>query len=218
MAELRPKRSSKGPWPRSDPTIWTLLAAPRAASAARSTSAGDLFSRPLVAAVVPLAGGPVAGVPPAIGWQAVAPLAGGPVAVVPLAGGPVAVAGPPHALAATVRIAASAAAAVSAKAQGMWFMVFFPSSRPALAGADYVRSSCLPGAGRRLVPRPAMFASWVVPAGRGNGTPNAEQARLISISDRDVGCRPGAAGRDCGGSGGPRRPALLGGLVGGHVP
>src|SRR5262249_14398775 len=86
MAEVRPRRPSKGPCPANDPTMWTLLAAPRAASAARSTSAGDLFSRPLVVAAVALAGGPVAVVAPAIGWQAVAPLVGGAVAVVaPLA-------------------------------------------------------------------------------------------------------------------------------------
>src|SRR5262249_21369157 len=45
-----------------------------------------------------------------------------------------------------------------------------------------------------LVPRPAMFASWVVLCWEGDGTPNAEQTRLISISNRDVACRPGAAG------------------------
>src|SRR5215471_1454536 len=101
--------------------MWTLWAVQKAASAARSTCTADLFSRPLVAVVVPLAGGP-AGV-----------AAPGHALVVPLAGGPVAVAGPPpHALAATVTIAA---AAVSAKARRMWFMVFFPSSWPALAGA-----------------------------------------------------------------------------------
>src|SRR5262249_14172048 len=110
--------------------MWTLVVVPRAASAARLAPVGGLFSRPWVVAVVPLVGGPVAGVPPAIGWQAVAPLAGGLVAVVPLAGGP------SHALAATVTIAAIAAAAASAKARRMWFMVFFPSSCPALAGAD----------------------------------------------------------------------------------
>jgi hypothetical protein len=72
----------------------------------------------LVAAVGPPAGGPAGVAAP--GHALVVPLAGG--LVVPLAGGPVAVAGPPHALAATVTIVA---AAVSAKARRMWFMVFF---------------------------------------------------------------------------------------------
>src|SRR5215813_3726409 len=55
MAELPCMRVLKSA-SQFDPTMWTLLAARRAATAARSTSAGDLFSRPLVAAV-PLAGG-----------------------------------------------------------------------------------------------------------------------------------------------------------------
>jgi hypothetical protein len=81
------------------------------------------------------------------------------VAVVPLAGGPVAVAGPPHALAATVTIAAIAAAAVSAKARRMWFMVFFLSSWPALArAADGLpaagRMAGWPGAGQVVSPEP----------------------------------------------------------------
>src|SRR5215831_9735559 len=63
--------------------MWTLWAAQKAASAARSTCTADLFSRPLVAAVALLAGGP-AGV-----------AAPGHALVVPLADGPVAVAGPP---------------------------------------------------------------------------------------------------------------------------
>src|SRR5262245_55445303 len=62
MAELPCMRVLKSA-SQFDPTMWTLLAARRAATAARNTSAGDLFSRPLVAAV-PLAGGPVAVVPP----------------------------------------------------------------------------------------------------------------------------------------------------------
>src|SRR5215470_4341311 len=71
------------------PTMWTLLAACRAAAAACSTSADDFFSMPL---------------------------AGGPVAVVP----------PPHALTATVTSAAIAVTAVRANARRMRFIKIIP--------------------------------------------------------------------------------------------
>src|SRR5215472_3646149 len=61
--------------------MWTLWAVQKAASAARSTCTADLYSRPLVAAVAPLAGGPAGVAAP--GHALVVPLAADPVAVVP---------------------------------------------------------------------------------------------------------------------------------------